>query len=138
MNAEDLLNDLGFQHLCWRWEREGRCPENFAEYLLDHGLEIPATCARWCYAAERGGQGDRRVYPDRTSGECWFWWKRSNPYPDNLPVSVFDKAYPKYEASDNNTQGDVYGPSHATFPEVVHALFVNWEEGAESELERAT
>lgn len=58
----DLLTDLEFQAFCFIWERDGRCPLPFADFLRERGHDGAADAAEWA-----AREPDRQGCP--TSGE---------------------------------------------------------------------
>jgi hypothetical protein len=65
MTVYDLYGGYELKGFLSHWDEYRRCPVPLIDFLLDHGLEDPAACARWC--AERP---DYPVYyPDFEGGE---------------------------------------------------------------------
>lgn len=140
MTASDLTADLTFCALIKTWEEDGKCPEVLIDYLLDHGLETQAECARWCASqGEFYGYGSAHrsgIRPWSASGdegrEVLVWWTLKpgeRRFPETIPNSTVDAMRVHYKGKKQEYV------SFPTFTEAVVALLDNWIVGAEAELE---
>ena len=130
MTAADLLMDPEFLAFCSIWERDGRCPLVFADWLRDRGLDGQADGAGWAATEPKIrkcgdfgqliGPSPMPVNPERWSGGKWAWFgKPFTQTADEIPGDIYRLMTGWLEKSPD-------GASFRTFSDSIAAFLDAW------------